>query len=240
MKFYKRADGYFPRVPFHRFGPTVTTDNLYEPQELEIFRLYEHAKKRYSRALDIGACVGSHSLLMARQGWQVRAYEPDPETFVLLCNNLHADPATEQRVTAHKQAVSDRSGEAQFVRRIDNRTGSHLSGLKPSNDRIEAFTVRTLDARDVFRGANFSKIDAEGSEVLILERLLEADFVRCDMVVEVGSPENAIAVWNRLWLLEVPCYAQKDGWAQVRNAGAMPTSWRDGHLFISVKGGPFR
>src|SRR5574341_904869 len=82
---------------------------------------------RYRRARDIGANLGLHSIVLARCGFEVKAFEPDPWHFGLLKDNLAANRA---RVEAIPAAVSTADGEAQFVRVLGNTTGSHLAGSK--------------------------------------------------------------------------------------------------------------
>ncbi len=58
-----------------------------------------------------------------------------------------------------------------------------------------------------------------------------------DAVVEIGSAENAKAVFDYFSGSPVKLYAQKIGWNQVEELIDMPTSYRDGSLFISSKRG---
>ena len=53
-------------VQFVRFGPEVTSDNLFCEKEQPLFDFYERSKDRYKKALDIGANIGIHSILMAK------------------------------------------------------------------------------------------------------------------------------------------------------------------------------
>ena len=53
------------------------------------------------------------------------------------------------------------------------------------------------------------------------------------MMVEVGSPENAAAIFAHLQQLGVRAFAQKLGWAEVKALADMPVTYKDGSLFIT-------
>jgi len=137
-------------------GREITSDNLFDSNEQMIFDFYEANRKRYRKVVDVGANIGVHSILMARQGWKVRAYEPDPDHFSRLIENTAAHGVS---VMATQAAVSDEFGVAGFVRVLDNTTGSHLSGDKESYGPRERITVQTVDCRPLFEWADFAKVD---------------------------------------------------------------------------------
>src|SRR3990167_2053828 len=103
-----------PKVSFGNIG----SDALFGPLDQEVFDFYESNRDRYKTALDIGANIGVHSILMARQGWAVKAYEPDPIHFGMLGRNSLRDPP----FVCNNKAVSNRSGRAMFVRVSNNTT----------------------------------------------------------------------------------------------------------------------
>src|SRR5687768_5958330 len=72
------------------FG-NVTSDDLFCDKEQALFDLYEAWGKhhRYLSVADIGANIGVHSILMARNRWKVYAFEPDPEHLYQLKLNAH-------------------------------------------------------------------------------------------------------------------------------------------------------
>jgi hypothetical protein len=139
-------------------------------------------------------------------------------------------------VTAIEAAVSSQAGELDFVRVLDNTTGSHLRGAKPNPyGRLETFRVRVHGVRDVLAGADLAKIDAEGHEKEILLATRPDDWNALDAVVEVGSPENAAAIHAHISQMGVGMFAQKQNWERVLHVESMPTSYRDGSLFVSRK-----
>jgi hypothetical protein len=76
-------------------------------------------------------------------------------------------------------------------------------------------------------------MDAEGQERTILLATTAAHWAKTDMMVEIGSPENAEAIFNHLTSLGVNAFAQKLGWGRVASLADMPTSYKGGSLFIS-------
>jgi hypothetical protein len=58
---------------------------------------------------------------------------------------------------------------------------------------------------------------------------------KLDIMVEVGSAENATAIFKHFKEMGVNMFAQKIGWKPAASAADLPNSHRDGSLFISGK-----
>src|SRR5947207_6307227 len=114
-------------LPYRRMGAIDSID-LFGLDELIIFAFYWANRARYRRSVDIGANIGLHSIVMARCGFAVRAFEPDPVHIEMLRANLALNGVSGVEVV--EAAVSDRNGTTEFVRVKGNTTGSHLSGAK--------------------------------------------------------------------------------------------------------------
>ena len=214
-------------IPHTSFG-NVTSDDLFCDKEQALFDFYERSKTRYSKAIDIGANIGVHSILMVRNGWEVRAYEPDPIHFAELCTNCvnhHAVPHGLMR-----QAVSNRNAAAQFTRVLGNTTGSHLTGLKEPYGELETFPVEVVDAEPLLAWADFAKVDAEGAEAEIVLRLEPS--MTCELMVEIGNERNALAILGHLNEIGRRSWSQKTEWKEVRKIADMPAHHTEGALFI--------
>ena len=217
------------KIPFISFG-SVTSDDLFCDKEQEIFDFYSANKDRYKRALDIGANIGVHSILTDRNGWQVRAFEPD----VLHCAELMAN------VNSHKAscvqinccAVSDHNGNEIFTRVKGNTTGSHLKGDKNPYGELEEFEVQVVDCRPLFDWADFAKIDCEGHEAILLLTVTPEQAAKTDFMVEVGNEKNAELIYNHFQNLPTKLWAQKNNWREVESMKDMPTHHSHGALFI--------
>lgn len=216
-------------VPFISFG-NVTSNDLFCEKEAALFDFYERSARRYTTALDIGANIGVHSLLMARSGWTVDAFEPDPTHYRLLRTMLALNDAKDA-VTTHPAAVSDHNGTATFVRVKGNTTGSHLKGDKSPYGELEEFEVQVADCRPWFAWADFAKIDCEGHEARLLETVTQD--CTCDFMVEVGNLPNAEAIFRHFTGLgDYRMWAQRSGWGLVQGLADMPMHHSHGALFI--------
>jgi FkbM family methyltransferase len=230
----------------HSFGPfgalkfpyvgmgAVDSLSLFDLDELILFSFYWRNRHRYRRALDVGANIGLHSIVMSRCGFEVRSYEPDPTHFGLLQRNLALNGCA--HVTPVNAAVSRQAGTLEFVRVLGNTTGSHLAGSKPSPyGELERFPVRVEAIQPLLERADLVKLDVEGHEAEILVGTRRQDWLETDGMVEIGSPANARAVFDHFRSAGVRMFAQKNDWRQVEDPSAMPTSYRDGSLFITCK-----
>jgi FkbM family methyltransferase len=219
-------------MPYTRMGAIDSLD-LFGLDELIIFAFYHRNRERYRRVLDIGANLGLHSVIMDRCGFQVRAFEPDPWHFSVLTANLVANGSKD--VDAIQAAVSTSDGEAEFVRVLGNTTGSHLAGSKDSYGEREYFSVPTKSVLPLFESADLAKIDAEGHEKELLLSTTREVFNHLDIIVEIGNPGNAAAIFGHCRRLEVGMFAQKIGWHRVESLADVPTSHREGSVFLSTK-----
>ena len=164
----------------------------------------------------------------------MQAFEPDPQHLAWLNETITRNACGS--VAVLPAAVSDSNGMQQFIRVLDNTTGSHLAGAKPNPyGRLERFTVPVVSIRDIIRQVDLLKIDAEGQERQILLATDPGDWQAADAIVEIGSIENALAVYGHFAGTPVKLFAQKSGWLQVCSKEEMPTSYRDGSLFVTTK-----
>ena len=219
-------------LPYTKMGAIDSLD-LFGLDELIIFAFYHANRTRYRHTLDIGANLGLHSVIMARCGFSVLAFEPDPWHYSILLENLTANGASTVQPVA--EAVSTKDGEAQFVRVLGNTTGSHLAGTKDSYGEKEYFTVPTRAVEPLFLWADFAKIDVEGHEKELLLTATRESMKKLDIMAEIGNAANADAVFKHFQTVGVGMFSQKTGWNRVQNVADVPTSHREGSLFISVK-----
>lgn len=126
-------------------------------------------------AIDVGANIGWYTVLLSRlsePGARVFAFEPDPETYRLLCGNVRANSVT--GVTALNLALGETSGTAVLHRYKTSNNGRHtLSGSGDGGGGSCQVNVETLDAFCSAHGIDnrrvrFLKIDVEGFEYHVL------------------------------------------------------------------------
>lgn len=218
--------------PYFEMG-AINSLNLFALDELIIFSFYDLNRNRYKNVLDIGGNIGLHSIVMDRCGFNVTTFEPDQTHYEKLCNLLKLNAC--HRVTPLQKAVSSKTGTAEFVRVLGNTTSSHLAGSKIPYGDLETYEVPICDIRELLKGIDFIKMDAEGHEKEILLRMDKEAFNTVDVMVEIGSKENATAVFEHLQRENITAFAQKICWEKVKTIEQMPTSHRDGSLFLTSK-----
>lgn len=217
------------KFPYVKMGKIDSMD-LFGPSELMILEIYQRNANRWHKALDIGANLGLHSILMSKLGWEVMAYEPDYAHFQQLQANLDSNES--DTVTATMAAVHTEDGHARFVRVLDNLTGNHLVGYKDSYGPKEEVLVPTVDCRKLFDWADFAKIDCEGNEADILLTTTAKQMSHLSCVVEVRNEANAKLLFDHFRSIKVPLWSQKIGWEKARTVDDMPHMNREGSLFI--------
>lgn len=129
--------------------------------------------------MDCGANVGHVTALLADSGADVYAIEPNPYAFDVLARRF----ATNPRVHCLPVAVAATGGTARLHLHVDApsdpvtwSTGSSLFVSKPNVDPEAFVEVETIDLQafldELGRDVQLLKLDVEGAEVEILERLL--------------------------------------------------------------------
>ena len=73
-------------------------------------------------------------------------------------------------------------------------------------------------------------------EVTILKSVPAATWPRLDVMVEIGTAENAALLFDHFRRMDVGLFAQKIGWECVTSVDHLPTSHREGSLFVTSRG----
>ena len=132
-------------------------------------------------AFDLGANYGNVTRRIAQTGAFVHAYEPDPSTFLKLQENLKEL----DNVRLHNCACSDEDGTMKLYQQIDRFNGNHplLSEgasiynqgrhIDPSTEQDVPICDFTRIIKETERDIALVKIDIEGAEVPLLEKLLD-------------------------------------------------------------------
>ena len=215
------------------FG-SITSAHLFGLDELIIFAWYEMNSSRYKKTLDLGANIGVHSMLMSKFGSRVTAYEPDPVHVELFYQTMK-DNAVES-FELRQKAIGINFEKLNFTRVLGNTTGSHLSGAKARPyGELEVFEVAVDSIRDVVREKyDFIKMDVEGYEVKLISALESEDFNSMEIMLEIGTSENAFEMFTELKRLGIRAFSQKTNWSEVEKIEDLPTSYREGSLFLTA------
>lgn len=217
--------------PYYGMGKIDSYSLFGLETEMMIFAMYEANKDRWKTVADIGANLGLHSILMAKLGWNVLAYEPQPDIYKQLLNNLSANNV-DRLVIATRVAVHTNDGEAEFIVVHNNLTGSHLSGYKNSYGPRSVTTVAVTNCRRIWPAVDFVKLDCEGNEAELCLTMTSEDMSHMDCIMEVRNTENAARIFAHFSNIGVAMWSQKNNWEVVTSFDQMPMSNRDGSLFV--------
>jgi FkbM family methyltransferase len=120
--------------------------------------------------LDVGAHHGTSLLPFARAGWQVYAFEPDPQNRAL----LEANTAGFANVQIDPRALSDHAEQdVAFFQSSQSSGVSSLKGFLPSHQASASVDVTTLEnflaeAGLQAEAVDFLKVDTEGYDLMVL------------------------------------------------------------------------
>ena len=226
------------KFPFFKMGQ-INSAKLFGLDELILFAFYYTTRNRYKKTLDLGANIGLHTLIMKKLGFQVISYEPDSIHLAQIEKVMDLNDLSTEGLTP--RAISDKRGTMDYIRILGNTTGSHLLGSKEEvYGPTEIFSTEVDDILEVLSQGNFDfvKMDVEGHEVVLLNRITTQSITSTDIMLEIGSEKNANAIFSILSDKKIPAYAQKTNWARVEKLQDLPSHHTHGSLFLSMQGPP--
>ena len=135
-------------------------------------------------AIDAGANVGVVTAVLAANGATVHAFEPDPTAFAKLQEACTGLP----NVHLHQKAVLDCAAEVGLFRHLNHEIdpvrfsqGSSLISDKGNVDDRHGLAVEAIDLATFIEGLGQTvkvlKMDIEGSEYRVMERLLDSGMI---------------------------------------------------------------
>jgi len=151
----------------------IISKNLanYKYHELDETILMIKTLKEGSVALDVGAHIGYFTLIMARlvgKKGKVFAFEPSPINFELLKKNVELNKYKNIRIIP--KGISNKSDWIPFY--LNSKNHGNCSFFKTDKHDKE-IQIKTITLDHYFFGIDFNidfaKIDAEGSEPLVIE-----------------------------------------------------------------------
>lgn len=221
--------------PFFSMG-NVDSSNLFGLDELILFTYYFVNQNTYRKVLDLGANIGLHSIVLIKLGFEVTSYEPDPIHIEQILQNFRDNDFASSGII--EAAVSTANEKKEFVRVLGNTTGSHLAGAKsqkPYGGHV-TFPVNVRDFNEIMvTGFDLVKMDVEGHEAALISHLNSRYFQTADIILEVGTLENAELIYKKTMELGLNLFSQKINWERVKSLADVPTSYREGSLFITSK-----
>jgi FkbM family methyltransferase len=154
-------------------GMTGATQNVYcGLHEFEEMALILHALRPGDLFVDVGANVGSYTVLAAgAAGADCIAFEPVPRTFAHLQANIRIN-GLESKVTACNIGIAATRNILAFTSSLD--TVNHVVGNGESGTEREFVSVEPLDESLATRDSpTFLKIDVEGFETEVIGGALQ-------------------------------------------------------------------
>ena len=123
--------------------------------------------------LDIGAHVGTYSIVCGRASKRTHAFECSPKTFCYLAANLALHNLTE-KVQPYNCALGDKEGSIDYYVRSEDGGGNGVKLVKPSDAGCQTVKVqmKTLDSFGL-TNIGFIKLDVEGFETEVLKGGIE-------------------------------------------------------------------
>ena len=226
------------KFPYFSMG-NIDSAKLFGLDEIILFSLYYANRNRYKKTLDLGANIGLHTLVMKKLGFEVVSYEPDIIHLAQFDKVMKLNGFNSNGV--RPKAISDKSGTMDYVRILGNTTGSHLLGSKEAvYGPTESVTVQVDDILAVLTNENFDfvKMDVEGHEAILLNRITADSINKTDIMLEIGSENNAKVIYDILKRKDIPAFAQKINWNRVEKLEDLPNHHTHGSLFLSLQGAP--
>ncbi len=138
--------------------------------------VYKHVDQ-YNKFLDVGANIGTYSVLFAKKGLQGCAFEPVDTNFEALTKNIKLNNL-EQKVKLINLALGKHEHTDVFTFVPDNTGASHLKSIENKDVKDGGETVvKVVTLDSVIDRCNFNpdtdkifvKIDVEGMEANVLE-----------------------------------------------------------------------
>ena len=217
--------------PYHSMG-AINSLHLFGLDEIIIFCYYYSSRLKYKNVADIGGNIGLHSIIMSKFFKNIDCYEPDPLHIKKIKSNFKLNKISNVKI--FKKAVSNQNKKVDFVRILGNTTGSHIKGAKKNPyGELKTFKINCLKFSKMIKKYDFIKIDTEGEEANLISDTKKNDWKNTDVIMEIGTKDNAIKIYKHLKKLNLPMYSQKNGWRKVIKINQMPFSYKDGSLFIS-------
>ena len=150
--------------------------------EYSTLHLFSTILKKGDVIIDVGANSGLYSILYSKlvgTGGKVYAFEPDPDTFSILKENLSLNNCN--NVVSYNLALSNKPSRIEMVsfshqdlKLQSNDSFKYIREVEPDNlsadkSPINAFRLDDLEEFKSLPKIDYVKIDVEGAELLVLQ-----------------------------------------------------------------------
>jgi len=128
---------------------------------------------RESIVVDVGAHIGSFSIMVARSVRKVLAFEPEPTNYQMLKKNVEINHL--ENMSIFEMAVSGRSGY-QDIYTYQGGSSADYSLYERGTTNVKVGRIATISVEEIFKREglpriDFLKLDCEGAEHDILKNM---------------------------------------------------------------------
>jgi FkbM family methyltransferase len=233
-KFLKLGNICKINFPLFSMG-AINSKHLFGIDEIIIFCFYFINKNKYRKVYDLGSNIGMHSLILSKLNYKVFSYEPDPAHIKQQKKNLKINKQL-QKVKLFKKAITNYEGTIKFLKVLGNTTSNHVLGDKKGvYGKTKTILVKTDNFKKIISNADLIKIDVEGHEAVLILCTSSVDWNKTDAIMEIGSKENAKKIFQHCKKINLNIFSQVSGWKKVINLKKMPSTYKNGSVFLSKK-----
>ena len=250
-KFYKLFDeiikNYFNSIdneileayPFNNLlWPKVSLGNIdsygyFTFSEMVHYCYYWNNRDTYKVVFDIGANIGIDTLILAKFGFDVYSFEPDPEVFSTMQYNIDLNKCKD--INLYCKGLSDKEDSLDFVRVKGNTASSHIAGEKEFYGEIDRFKIETVTFQSIGVIPDLMKINIEGHEKTLIPTISKDIWEVCDAFIELHGLDCCEVAFDYFNSININIFSQKIGWRKVSSLEEMPLSYREGTIFVSSK-----
>ncbi len=220
--------------PYKKLGK-IDSLNFFCLNEFIMFTYYLANKNNYKNVVDVGSCLGLHSIILNKCGYNVTSYEPDKDNLLILNKYLSLNKITNNK-TINKAIFDNSTNSISFNVIHDNRTGNHVVGSKSNlHGSYETIVVEVDPLKKIMKNNQLVKLDIEGAEAKAIKSTSLDDWNTCDIITEVHDKINSKEIYNFCEKLGLNLFSQNNNWNIVNDIDIMPKSYHDGAVFISKK-----
>jgi FkbM family methyltransferase len=223
------------KLPFFSFG-NIKSYHLWDYEDLMLFSYYLNKKNYYDLVYDLGSNIGLHSIILSKIGYKkIISFEPDKKHYERQKKNIKINKCSNIKI--FNKAVFNKSGIIKFNRILGNTTSSHIEKLKKNPyGKIETIKVRCVNFLKILKPKNKTllKIDIEGAEAKILKQTKQINWKDMDAFLEVSDLNSSKIIFQHMKKINVKIFSHKNGWKKVSKLKEMPSSYKEGMIFISL------
>lgn len=155
--------------------------------ETEIVKRFLSDISSSTEVWDIGAAVGTYTVLAAKRANHVTAFEPEPANYRRLCENVDLNDLN--NVEPHNVALSDSNKELEMYVAGDSVGGGAHEISSSGNLSVSARRGGEIESPS----PDVIKIDVEGHEMAVLSGLGDK-LSDCDVIYVEAHPQNGVSV----------------------------------------------